>query len=487
MNESWRLSEIQQVLFNRPLGVLMDRTGARPVSMWLAWWFLFSAGPASALAQVRATAAGGAEVRPVVVWAPGPLEVIASFDRPVDPALGRWFIGRTIPYFEIPAIVPGPGQAPAPRPAGALRIVAARQLDEGRTLVLATDPHPRVARYFLPVPTAGSRQGSRSREGATLAYDLTGVEVAWSEPDDPAGEPRWSGWWPHIDPGSTRRLVRGSKRHEDGLALLDRPGRLVVSALVRLPPGKVVLRIAASGPIEEATLGDARAEPAGPNPQDQAHAIVLTVESQAAPLFLTVTARTPGNRRGFSLAASYRLANERSEQPIERDRLLVPWAPVMGDAAIAAPMVVPDLSGGDPARGQALFAGDQARCAQCHAFRGQGGKIGPDLTDIARKSRAEIYRDIAAPSAAIDPDYTAYTVATRDGRVVVGVVRAEGADVIRVTDTNAHETIVRRGEIQEIRPSATSIMPPGLASALGAAAVRDLIAFLASPAGSNRR
>src|SRR5207244_11626447 len=122
--------------------------------------------------------------------------------------------------------------------------------------------------------------------------------------------------------------------------------------------------------------------------------------------------------------------------------------------------------------------------AQCHTFSGRGGKVGPDLTDIGRKGRAEIYRDIAAPSAAIEPDYTSYTVATREGQVVVGVVRAEGADAIRVTDTNAHATIVRRGEIQEIRPSATSIMPPGLAAALGDAAVRDLIAFLVSPQGS---
>ena len=94
-----------------------------------------------------------------------------------------------------------------------------------------------------------------------------------------------------------------------------------------------------------------------------------------------------------------------------------------------------------PCRGRAIFSGDQARCAQCHVFRGQGGKVGPDLTDIGRKGRAEIYRSIAAPSAAIEPDYTSYTVATKAGQVVAGVVRAEGPDAIQVTDTNAHATI----------------------------------------------
>ena len=80
----------------------------------------------------------------------------------------------------------------------------------------------------------------------------------------------------------------------------------------------------------------------------------------------------------------------------------------------------------------------------------------------------------------IEPDFTTYTVATKDGQVMLGVVRAEGAAAIRVTDTNAKSTVVARTQIQEIRPSASSIMPVGLAAILGEAAIRDLIAFLCS-------
>ena len=52
-----------------------------------------------------------------------------------------------------------------------------------------------------------------------------------------------------------------------------------------------------------------------------------------------------------------------------------------------------------------------------------------------------------------------------------------GDELIRVTDTNAKSTEIRRGQIQQIRPSGTSIMPVGLAAMLGDAAIRDLIAF----------
>ncbi len=420
-------------------------------------------GATAAFTQGTNAASRDVMPQPIAVWPTGPLEVTAAFDRPIDSAAARAMIGRSIPYHDIRA--EGPGQPPPSRPAGSLRIVGVRLVDDGRTLVLATDPHPRVARYLLPVA------------GGTASYDLTGLEVAWSEPDDPAAGPKWSGWWPSLDLDTTRRLTRGSRPHETGLALLSRPGRLVISAWVRLPKGKVTLRVESSGPIEEATLGDAQAA----DTPGRVHHADLAVDSRGDPLFLTVNIRTGAEGQPFALRAAYRLAGQPADRPIERDRLLIPWAPISTDAAIAAPVAVPDLSGGDPARGRTIFRGDQARCGQCHAFRGEGGQVGPDLTGIATKGRADIYRSIAAPSAVIEPDYTTYTVATRDGQVLSGVVRADGADAIRVTDTNAKSTTVRRDNVQEIRPSATSIMPPGLAAALGDSAVRDLIAYLTSP------
>jgi putative heme-binding domain-containing protein len=424
-------------------------------------------------AQGTATAVGDARVRPVAIWPPGPLEVIAAFDRPVDPAAAKAMIGRTILYHDIREDDPGP--PPTSKPAGTLRIVGLRPLDGGRTLVLATDPHPRVARYLLPLP------------GAAIPYDLAGVEAAWSEGDNPAAGPKWTGSWPSLDLDTNRRLTRGSRPHETGLSLLSRPGRLVLSAWIRLPPGKVTFRLESSGPIEEAMLGDAQAASPAADPKGAVHRTDLAVDSRGEPLFLTMTIRTGAGGMPFSMKATYGPTGSSADRPVERDHLLLPWAPVSTNPATAAPVAVPDLSGGDPERGRTIFRGDQARCAQCHAFRGEGGQVGPDLTDIASKGRADIYRNIAAPSATIEPDYTTYAVATKDGQVLSGVVRAEGPEDIRVTDTNAKTTTIRRDQIQEIRPSATSIMPPGLAAALGDSAVRDVIAYLTSPATAGAR
>ncbi len=434
---------------------------------------LIVGGAQTGRAQEKATRVADVSIRPVAVWPSGPLEVIAAFGRPIDPDAAQAMIGRTIPYHDIREDDSGP--PPSSRPAGRLRIVGARRLDDGRTLALATDPHPRAARYLLPLAST------------MVPYDLSGAEAAWSEGDDPGEGPKWSGWWPSLDLDETRRLTRGSRPHETGLALFSRPGRLVLGAWVRLPSGKVTLRIESSRPIEEAMLGEAQAPGPGAASRGELHRTELAVESRGEPLFLTMTVRTGAGGRPFSLKVSDGPTGQPSDRPIGRDRLMLPWAPISTNPATAAPVSVPDLSGGDPERGRALFRGDQARCAQCHAFRGEGGQVGPDLTEIAAKGRADIYRNIAAPSATIEPDYTTYTVATRDGRVLAGVVRAEGPDAIKITDTNAKVIAVRRDQIQEIRPSATSIMPPGLAAALGNSAVRDIIAYLTSPAPTPNR
>ena len=264
----------------------------------------------------------------------------------------------------------------------------------------------------------------------------------------------------------------------------------MLSTLVKLPAGTVTVRLESTGSIEEAILGDSQGAPTTATQPAELHRVELSVESKGDPLFLSFRVQTGQDRRPFQLKAWYQSAGEKTHNTLTRDQMFVPWAPLPAAATATAPLLVPDLSGGDPVRGQSLFTGENARCSQCHTFRGQGGKVGPDLTEIGRKGAAEIYRNIAAPSATIEPDYTTYTVGTKDGHVVVGVVRAEGADAIRVTDTNAKSTVIPRDQIGQLRPSATSIMPVGLAGTLGEQAIRDLIAFLTAkppPPGADRK
>ena len=172
------------------------------------------------------------------------------------------------------------------------------------------------------------------------------------------------------------------------------------------------------------------------------------------------------------------LTVEADGRPIGADALALPWAPSDPPALAPSPAPPALLTEGDPAKGAEVFRGDRAKCSACHKVKGAGGEVGPDLTDLVHRDRAWVYRNINEPSATIHPDYVPYTVVLKDGRVLVGNVRADGPASIRVVDTEAKATVVAKSEVEELRPGSTSIMPVGLLGAVGEDGVRDLLAFL---------
>ncbi len=139
----------------------------------------------------------------------------------------------------------------------------ARSIDGARTLVLATDPHPRGSLCVTAKRGRCEGRPGPGPNGTGIGYDLSGIEATWGAEGDPAERPRWSGWWPLVDSEATWRLSQGSKSHEDCRALLSKPGRLVLSTLVRLPQGKVIFRIDGKGAVDEAALGDCAGRPGG--------------------------------------------------------------------------------------------------------------------------------------------------------------------------------------------------------------------------------
>ena len=62
---------------------------------------------------------------------------------------------------------------------------------------------------------------------------------------------------------------------------------------------------------------------------------------------------------------------------------------------------------GDPKRGALLFAEpDGAACLRCHRVKGQGGVIGPDLSDVGAKfRRADLVEAVLEPSRQVVEGY----------------------------------------------------------------------------------
>ncbi len=438
-----------------------------------------------ALGVSVASAAPSDHPRPVLVWVQEPFEVRVAFDVPVHPQVANSCVGRLIPFDrplavkpELPARPSRRSLEPARAHEGTLRIADARLEDQGRTLVLITDPHPRADRYSLHL--TGVRGPKQPAPGVSidLPYTLNGVEAAWDEGN--GGEdaaPAWKGVWPELDPDRVRALSRGSVEHEKVLSLLNRPGRLTLETLMVLPGGRFVLHLVADRDFQVQINGE---DVPAVEVADAGHKVDVPIESKGEAIDLLVTMNTGGARPLALKAALVTVegAAKGHESVLGPEHVLLPWS-TPAPSLPSEPPTLPDaLAGGDPKKGETVFFSEQAKCAACHAVAGKGGKVGPDLGHQFERPKGEVYRDVADPGAWVNPNYVAYTVALKDGRILVGIVRAEGADAIKVTDTDAKETIVSRAEIEEFRPSATSIMPVGLAGTLGDGPLRDLLAYL---------
>jgi putative heme-binding domain-containing protein len=137
---------------------------------------------------------------------------------------------------------------------------------------------------------------------------------------------------------------------------------------------------------------------------------------------------------------------------------------------------------GDSKRGRLLFFDLKGPgCARCHRARGEGGTIGPDLSDVGGKyERALLIESVLEPSRQIVEGYRPIIVATERGHVVTGIVKAESTDELTLVDAEGRQQVIRKAAIEERQPSTTSLMPDGLAAGLTPRDFTDLIAYLES-------
>lgn len=131
----------------------------------------------------------------------------------------------------------------------------------------------------------------------------------------------------------------------------------------------------------------------------------------------------------------------------------------------------------DAQLGRSVFA---RTCQQCHVLFGTGGNVGPELTGSNRADLDYVLTNVYDPSALIGKDYLAHVLATKDGRVLTGIIRSEDQDAITLVTANESLT-VPKAEVEERRPSDASMMPEGLWTPLSDHEVRSLVAYLASP------
>jgi putative heme-binding domain-containing protein len=136
-------------------------------------------------------------------------------------------------------------------------------------------------------------------------------------------------------------------------------------------------------------------------------------------------------------------------------------------------------NGGNPDRGKTIFGFSTAKCATCHKVQGQGGDVGPDLSQIGGKfDRTHLIETTLDPSAEILQGYQSTIIGTKSGRTLTGIVKSESATAITLIDAEGKQITVTPRDIESRTLSKVSLMPAGLAEQMTPAQFTDLIAYL---------
>ncbi|MGY8653013.1 MAG: PVC-type heme-binding CxxCH protein [Verrucomicrobiia bacterium] len=135
------------------------------------------------------------------------------------------------------------------------------------------------------------------------------------------------------------------------------------------------------------------------------------------------------------------------------------------------------LKPGNPDRGLAAFT--KAACNVCHKIQGEGGVIGPELTNIGSiRTTRDLLEAIAYPNATFAREYEPMTVNLRDGEALTGRITREDKSTVHLMNVAGEIAEIDRATIQSIETSPVSLMPTGLEHALTNEELSDLIAFL---------
>jgi putative heme-binding domain-containing protein len=125
----------------------------------------------------------------------------------------------------------------------------------------------------------------------------------------------------------------------------------------------------------------------------------------------------------------------------------------------------------------------------CHRFGDEGGGVGPDLTNLAKRSDYKsILESTIHPNMVVSEQFEQHELKMKNGLVILGRVVAEengeyslvqsGLEPLKLTKVEKAKVVSKQG-------SKLSMMPGGLINSMNAEELKDLIAYFVS--GGDRR
>jgi putative heme-binding domain-containing protein len=137
-------------------------------------------------------------------------------------------------------------------------------------------------------------------------------------------------------------------------------------------------------------------------------------------------------------------------------------------------------------QGKNMYAASM--CSSCHRIRGEGGEIGPDLTQLGtRFSVNDMLESIIEPNKTISDQYASTVLYLKNGRSVVGRLINQDDQKYSISQNPFAPAILRdipKADVARTELAGVSVMPPGTINGLNEEELKDLLAYLM--AGGNK-
>lgn len=159
---------------------------------------------------------------------------------------------------------------------------------------------------------------------------------------------------------------------------------------------------------------------------------------------------------------------------------LLPLPPGQGDKALP-PIAELLAMKGDARRGAEVFSRETVGCAKCHVVNGQGVEFGPALSEIGSKlPKDALLESILDPSAGISFGFEAWTIETKSGEELFGLIVSETGEDVSVKTVGGAVTKLKKSDVAKRQQSKLSSMPAGLQQAMTTQELADLLEYLAT-------
>ena len=110
------------------------------------------------------------------------------------------------------------------------------------------------------------------------------------------------------------------------------------------------------------------------------------------------------------------------------------------------------IGAGDATRGKALFEG-KGNCRSCHRIRGDGARLGPDLSEIGTGRKPEdLARSILYPEAEIARENRMFRVVTKSGTAVSGRLLNPDSFTVQMLDSEERLRSFVKSALREYTP-----------------------------------